>query len=305
MPPSETSVSLVPLSLSDREVFKAAEGRRPLVGSDASFTNMLIWQNYYRYVWGILESGALCVMARPADGPPFSLAPAGADDAGDWDAAASLMASVGEEPLFSRIPEREAEFIRAERPGWEVEADRANDDYVYDAEKLRTLSGRSMHQKKNHYNHFIQNFRAEFLPITRDLFPELKRVEDKWLTLKTEKEGEGAATHLAMEREAIHAILENFEALGQKGLAVTIDGRIEAFTVGEMLSPDTLLVHVEKGNPEIRGIYVALCSHFVRQIYPEVQFVNREQDLGLPGLRRSKESLKPHHFVRKFTVRPR
>jgi hypothetical protein len=295
-----------PLVLADRAAFKALEAASPPEGSDASFTNLIIWQNYYRFEWHRAAGGQLCVMARPADGPPFCLPPLGAwDDAEAWEFMASHMISAGEAPLFSRVPEREADFICRARPGWEVEPDRDNDDYVYDAAKLRTLSGRSMHQKKNHYNYFVQNYRAEFVPITRDLFPELKRVEDKWLTLKAEREGEGAATHLAMEREAIHTVLENFEALGQKGMAITVDGRIEAFTVGEMLSSDTLLVHVEKANPEFRGIYVALCSHFARQIFPEAAFVNREQDLGLPGLRRSKESLKPHHFVRKFKVRPR
>jgi hypothetical protein len=217
---------------------------------------------------------------------------------------AAAMEREGMSPLFSRVTERDAGTIRALRPGWDVRPDRDNDDYVYDADKLRTLSGRSMHQKKNHYNRFIQSYNAEFLAVTPGLAEELKSVEDKWLTLKTEKEGEGAATHLAMEREAVHSILENFEALGQKGLAVTIDGRIEAFTTGEALPDGTLLVHVEKGNPEIRGIYVALCSHFARQIFPGASFVNREQDLGLPGLRRSKESLKPHHFVKKFNVIP-
>jgi hypothetical protein len=245
-------------------------------------------------------------MASPLDGQPFCLQPLGAPERLEaWDFMAARMRELSLAPLFSRVPEREAEIIRAARPDWEVEPDRDNDDYVYDAAKLRTLSGRSMHQKKNHYNHFIQNNRAEFLPITRSLFPELKRVEDKWLTLKAEREAAGDATHLALEREAIHSILERFEDLGQRGLAIRIDGAIEAFTVGEMLSPDTLLVHIEKGNPEIRGIYVALCSHFVREVFPEAAFVNREQDLGLPGLRRSKESLKPHHFVRKFKVKPR
>jgi hypothetical protein len=299
-------MSFSPLTIHDRPAFAEAAERWPLSGSDASFTNMIIWRNYYRYLRARSVTGALCVLARPIDGPPFCLPPLGEQDAADWDMMASYMdARLGAEPLFSRVPEPDAEFISSARPGWEVEPDRDNDDYVYDADKLRTLSGRSMHQKKNHYNHFVQNCRAEFLPITRNLFPDLKLVEDKWLTLKAEREGEGAATHLAMEREAIHTILEKFETLGQKGLAITIDGRIEAFTVGEMLSTDTLLVHVEKGNPDIRGIYVALCSHFARQVFPEARFVNREQDLGLPGLRRSKESLKPHHFVRKFTVRPR
>ncbi|MDR2611791.1 MAG: phosphatidylglycerol lysyltransferase domain-containing protein [Deltaproteobacteria bacterium] len=295
----------VPLALDDRPVFRALELACPLEGSDAAFTNLYIWQNYYRFTWARLGE-ALCLMAAPERGEPFCLPPLGyRASLAAWDMMAEHMRCLSLPPVFSRVPERDALLVKAARPDWEIEPDRDNDDYVYDANKLRTLSGRSMHQKKNHYNHFVQNYRAEYLPITRDLFPELRSLEDKWLTLKAEKEGAGAATHLAMEREAIHALLESFETLGQKGLAIVINGRIEAFTAGEMLTPDTLLVHVEKGNPEIRGIYVALCSHFVREVFPEAAYVNREQDLGLPGLRRSKESLKPHHFVRKYRVIPR
>jgi hypothetical protein len=296
---------MTPLSLSDRDLFMELSRLHPLEASDVSFTNLFIWRNYYRFEW-IRRGGSVCVLARPEGGDPFFLPPVGdRSDPEAWDFMAETMRESGLEPLFSRVPEREADLIRERRPSWEVTPDRDNDDYVYDASKLRTLSGRSMHQKKNHYNHFKQNNRAEYVPITSGLFSELKALEDKWLTLKTEREGEGADTHLAMEREATHAILEDFEALGQKGMAIIIDGKIEAFTVGEKLSPDTLLVHVEKGNPDIRGVYVALCSHFVKEIFPEVSFVNREQDLGLAGLRRSKESLKPCHFVKKHTVRPR
>jgi hypothetical protein len=108
-----------------------------------------------------------------------------------------------------------------------------------------------------------------------------------------------------MEKESLHFLLENMETLEVEGLAVRVDGRIEAFTVGERLSPDTALIHAEKGNPDIRGIYVAMLSSFCRQSFSDLPYINREQDLGLPGLRQSKESLKPDHLRRKFQVEPR
>ncbi|MDR1677333.1 MAG: phosphatidylglycerol lysyltransferase domain-containing protein, partial [Deltaproteobacteria bacterium] len=83
-----------------------------------------------------------------------------------------------------------------------------------------------------------------------------------------------------------------------------VDGRIEAFSLGESLSPDTALIHVEKGSPGIRGIYVALCSNFCRAAFSDKIYINREQDLGLPGLRWSKESLKPDHMRKKFNIWP-
>jgi hypothetical protein len=104
--------------------------------------------------------------------------------------------------------------------------------------------------------------------------------------------------------ESVRQILEHPDELGLLGLAIRLGGRLEGFTLGELVRPDTALVHLEKANPEIRGLFVALTSHLCRALPPEVTYVNREQDLGLPGLRKSKESLKPDHLVHKFTITP-
>jgi hypothetical protein len=126
---------------------------------------------------------------------------------------------------------------------------------------------------------------------------------ERWLSYKLEQGWKDS--HLTMEKEAISNILAEYDALGVGGLAIRVNGKIEAFSIGEMLNDDTMVVHVEKGNPEIRGIYVAICSNFCRTLFPQATYVNREQDLGLPGLRHSKLSLKPSSFVHKFIVNPK
>ncbi|MDR2456481.1 MAG: phosphatidylglycerol lysyltransferase domain-containing protein [Deltaproteobacteria bacterium] len=287
------------LALEDRPVFREVEARTPLFTSDANFSNMVIWQGFYKFSWTRHE-GCLCVKAEPKGGAPFAFAPLGE---GDFLAALDFLVDSMPEPKLSRVPEEAAGKIAQAFPGWVVEPDPDNDDYVYLAEKLITLSGRRMHQKKNHYNNFIQNNRFELVEVSEALHDELVAVEAKWLTSKTEKLGPD--NHLNLEREAVHALLENFSALGIQGLAIRIEGRIEAFTLGESLSSDTALIHVEKGNPDIRGIYVALCSHFCRTYFKDKTFINREQDLGLPGLRKSKESLKPDHMRKKFNIWPK
>ncbi|MDR2352854.1 MAG: phosphatidylglycerol lysyltransferase domain-containing protein [Deltaproteobacteria bacterium] len=292
-------MSFKPLTIEDRPSFTKILEKWPLRGSDANFTNMFIWMNYYNFVWDRVGD-SLCVLAYPQGGTPFAFYPLGDPQVLEaWDYLASSLS----EPLFARVPEDLANLIQKHRPTWEITPDRDNDDYIYATEKLKTLSGRAMHQKKNHYNSFVQNNRFTILPIEKKLFPELIAVEDKWLTLKMEKGTE--SSHLIKEKEAVHNILQNFEALEVQGIAIKIEGAIEAFSIGEVINSDTAVVHVEKGNPDIRGIYVALVSHFCRSVFPEVTYLNREQDLGLPGLRRSKESLKPHHFIRKFQIRPR
>jgi hypothetical protein len=287
------------LGLEDRPIFRASESRTPLYSSDANFSNMLIWRGFYHFSWAEAH-GCLLVKAEPEVGTPFALPPLGG---GDVLAAVDALAESLAEPRFSRVPEATASMIAAARPGWIVEPDPDNDDYVYLAEKLITLSGRRMHQKKNHYNNFIQNNRFELVEVTEALRDELIEVEAKWLTSKTEKLGPD--NHLSHEREAVHILLENLSALEMRGLAIRIDGKIEAFTLGEPLSPDTALIHVEKGNPDIRGIYVALCSRFCGAYFSDMTYINREQDLGLPGLRQSKESLKPDHMRKKFNIWPK
>jgi hypothetical protein len=292
-------MSFKPLTLADRPIFIDVEKRYPLYTSDANYTNMFIWQGFYNFSWTTAHD-CLCLISNPSGGSPFAMPPLGPSE--NKLKAIEFLVGNMDEPKLSRIPGELAETVKAAHPTWRVEPDINNDDYVYLAEKIINLSGRRMHQKKNHYNSFIKNNRYELVTITKDLHDELVDVEAKWLTSKTEKIGEDS--HLQIEKQAVHLLLENFEALGILGLAIRVEGRIEAFTLGESLSPDTALIHVEKGSPSIRGIYVALCSSFCRASFSDKTYINREQDLGLPGLRWSKESLKPDHMRKKFDIFP-
>ena len=84
-----------------------------------------------------------------------------------------------------------------------------------------------------------------------------------------------------------------------------MDGKVEAFSFGEMLNPDTAVIHIEKANPRINGLYAVINQNFCAEAWAGVKFVNREQDLGLDGLRQAKESYHPHHMVEKFTIFPK
>jgi hypothetical protein len=288
----------MPLTLEDQRVFRELEKRCPMVTSDANFTNLFIWQGFYHFSWTMAHD-CICILARPEGAPEFGLPPLGC---GDRVRAAEFLLEELSEPLLSRVPEELAAKIGAAHPEWRIQADPDNDDYIYLAEKLINLNGRRMHQKKNHYNYFIQNYHFDLLPVEECLKEELLAVESKWLTSKSENIEPGL--HLLLEEQAVHLLLENYSALGVQGLAIKIDGKIEAFSLGESLNDDTAIIHVEKGNPEIRGIYVAICSHFCKRYYSDKTYINREQDLGLPGLRKSKESLKPDHMGKKFNISP-
>ncbi|MDR2945512.1 MAG: phosphatidylglycerol lysyltransferase domain-containing protein [Candidatus Adiutrix sp.] len=290
------------LELEDRPVFIKAQSEAPPLIGDTVFTNLFIWRSYYRTVWAEAH-GCLCLIARPEGEEPFGLAPVGGgDQLAALDFTLDALKAMTDKPCFRRVPEALAEKIQAAGLPYECLHDRDNDDYVYPAEQLRTLSGRRMHQKKNHYNFFVSHNQFECLPLSDELIPDLLAVQEGWLAIKEEQNI--SLSHLRHEVESVHELLRHFKDFNQLGLAVKINGRIEGFTMGEIISPDTVLVHLEKANYDIRGLFVALSSHFCEKLPPEIVYVNREQDLGLPGLRHSKESLKPDHMRQKFTITP-
>lgn len=292
-----------PLTLDDQPVFRAAEQSAPQMVADTNFTNLFIWKSHYRPTW--LEAhGCICLLANPEGEEPFGLPPVGGGDRlAALDLSLEALRELTDKPVFQRVPEDLVQRLEAEDRPYDCVHDRDNDDYIYLREQLCGLGGRRMHQKKNHYNYFVNHYQFECLPLTRDLVPELLDVQEGWLATKEERNIPSSL--LTHEVESVHELLRHFEELNQLGLAIRIDGRIAGFTMGEVMSPDTVLVHLEKADYEIRGLFVALSSHFCRTLPPEIVYINREQDLGLPGLRQSKESLKPDHLRQKYIVTPR
>jgi hypothetical protein len=290
------------LTLADRDMFRAAEKSAPeAYPSEINFTNLFIWRSYYRASWAEY-AGCLCLIASPEGEEPFGLPPAGGGDRlAALDFTLAELVRLGAAPVCRRVPQILVDQFRAAGRLGAAVPDRDNDDYIYLVRQLATLSGRRMHQKKNHYNYFIAHHQFECLPVTSGLKPELLAVQESWLATKVDRD-EITPRQLRYEAESVREILEHLDELNLLGLAIRLGGRLEGFTLGELVRPDTAQVHLEKANPEIRGLFVALASHFCRSLSPDVIYVNREQDLGLPGLRRSKESLKPDHLIHKFTI---
>ena len=107
---------------------------------------------------------------------------------------------------------------------------------------------------------------------------------------------------LLSEWEAIREVLSNYPLLDLKGGVVMVDGNVEAFTLGELLNEHTAVIHIEKANPEIAEFYTVVNQQCAEKCWGDVQYINREQDLGVPGLREAKLSYHPHHMVEKYRI---
>lgn len=177
-------------------------------------------------------------------------------------------------------------------------------DYLYDGEAMRTLAGKKLHKKKNHLNSFLKEYegRYEFRRLCCSDRGDVWKFLDKW----RENKGDDVEDHLDYEVAGIHEILKNCSHLNVRMAGVYIDGQLEAFTIGSY-NPfeDMAVIHIEKANPEIRGLYQFINQQFLLSEFPEVKLVNREDDLGQEGLRRAKMSYNPCGFARKYLVEQR
>ena len=182
-----------------------------------------------------------------------------------------------------------------------VEEEEDAKDYLYDGNALRTLSGRKLHKKKNHYNNFMKNYgeRFSYRPLECSDHDAVIRFLDKWRGGK----GEEVESHLDREVDGIHDLLNHCSEISAETGAIFIDGELEAFSVGSLNRRDSMaVIHIEKANPEIDGLYQAINKEFLCRAFPEAAIINREDDVGLEGLRKSKQSYYPCGFAKKYLI---
>ena len=182
--------------------------------------------------------------------------------------------------------------------------DRPNFDYLYEKNDMIELKGRLLHKKKNHLNYFLKNYEYEYKTLTSAMADEAMEFIDEFNKRKEIPPHEMEL--LKMEETAMRDVFNNLEDAGYIGGAVYIDGKIEALSVGGIMNNNTVGVHIEKGNVAFRGIYQVINMEFCKHLISSIKYVNREEDMGLPGLRKAKLSYKPCKMVEKYiaTFRP-
>jgi hypothetical protein len=288
-----------PLELSDRGIIAPRLWAYQPATSELTFTNLFIWRGHYHLSWCLADDCLVFLSDSPAD--PWFFPPIGPPPRADlcrrlltW----LMEARHSPDPRLERVDHRLWEEVAA-TGGLRAEADRAHFDYVYRTEDLTHLAGRLYQQKRNHLNSFQRSHRNTYEALTPGHVDACLALARKWCEIRRCEED----LNLMEEWEAVKETLAHFQELGLTGGAMFVEGRLEAFTVGEKLNADTAVIHLEKANPEIRGLYAAINQAFLEQAWQDTPWVNREQDLGEPGLRKAKLSYHPHHLEEKFTLR--
>lgn len=285
------------VDISDKPIFDDYYNEADYRGSECCFGSTFIWRGCYDTFWAI-SHGAL-ILKVTVNGVTFVLPPFGGKDEDMPLIVNALKEYFGGPFEFHGIYESTMERFKRTMPEiTEYTEDRDNWDYVYDREKLATLSGRKYHSKKNHYNAFIKEHPdyvyEEINAANKD---ECIAFGKAWCAQRAETD-----PTIKCEACAIEEGLNNMEFLKIRGGLIRLDGQVKAFTFGEKVSEHTAVVHVEKADPNVRGLFTAINKDFVQNAWPDVQFINREEDMGKEGLRKAKESYNPIFMVKKYNT---
>ena len=286
-----------PIELCDKSVFDNYFAQDPPQTSELTFTNLFMWRGRYCPVWREWN-GNLLIVARPEGEEPFGLPPTGTGDKVEAiDYLCTCLEKISPEARVGRVDKAFVEQF-VDRNHYRVIEDRDNSDYVYLTEDLINLPGNKFHGKKNFVNQFLKSREFEYRELDASMVNLFLDLQEAWCELKDCSEDQA----LIHEDWAVFTALKHHGELGFTGGGILINSKVEAFALGEMLNPDTAVIHIEKANPEIPGIYAAINQLFCQNAWSHATYINREQDLGVEGLRKAKLSYHPHHMVEKFTV---
>jgi len=278
--------------------------------SGLSFSAQYMWREINRFSWEIIGD-YMCIAGishlELEDGIilPFMFPPLTKNGKYEKDSlretimvAKECFEEAGYPFSLRLVPLHMVEIIKEACPEMTFLDDRPNYDYIYLTEDLIELKGRAYHSKKNHLNYFKKTYEYEYVKLTSDMAEDAMRFIAEFNSRKEVPEHE--MEMLKMEEQAMEDVFRNLEAVGYSAGAILIDGKIEAIAIGGQLGGNTITEHVEKANIEYRGLYQAINNEFCKHVASRAKYINREEDMGIPNLRKAKLSYKPVKLLEKY-----
>lgn len=271
---------------------------------DFCFANLYAWNAKFKSVFAI-ERQTIFIRFTDWDDQIFYLMPIGHMPLPD---AFDLMIKDAEKnkiPFQMKgITDWMWQDIEAAMPGrFQLTNDRDNEEYIYLSEKLIKLSGKKLQSKRNHINRFkADNPDWTYFPLTsKHELDECLFMLDEWEDNNVPKGDKS----LKYDYIATKIMLENFDYLNLRGGAIRTKGKIVAFTIGEPLTADSFVVHVEKAFGDMNGAYTIINQQFIEHEAAQFKYINREEDMGIESLRKAKMSYYPDILLHESILRPK
>ena len=259
---------------------------------ETNIVNLLVWQKKYANKYA-LKDGMLFIKSGGIEEETYRI-PFGPDLKKGFEL---LQEYTGQEypPMWIQQGERYLDFKLLFGENYEFIPQRDAFDYIYLQSDLANLSGKKYHSKRNHISAFSKKYDWHSEPITQENIPQILECMEKWYKENADKMDELMFT----EKEGVCFMLENMQVLNMRGLAIFVDGKAVAFTLGSPINRDVFDVHIEKALPEYATAYTVINNEFAKTL-TDYKYINREDDLGLEGLRKAKLSYKPHILLKKY-----
>ena len=300
------------ITLDNRELLESFLNGFYYKVSDLTYTSLFMWREINHFSWEQIGD-YLCISGTdnlfPAIGDWFMFPPLTRTGRFEPESlrdtlmqAKERFEAKGKIFVMKLVPFHMLDILTGAVPNKLVfEADRQNFDYIYDTRDLIELKGRAYHSKKNHLNYFRRHYDYEYARMTPEMTDDAMAFLREFSRRKN-PEDPVERRLLELEELAMRDVLLNLDTVGYLSGSIRIGGRLEAFCIGGRLGTKTVTVHVEKANIEYRGLYQAINNEFCKAMASGVKRINREEDMGIPGLRKAKLTYNPVKFVEKYTV---
>ena len=298
------------ITIEDRPVLEEYLNGFEYKTSGLSFSAQYMWREINRFSWDIVGD-YMCISGishlELEDGIilPFLFPPL--TKTGEYDKE-SLRETIfrckehfdkqGQPFSLRLVPFHLVEIIKEAVPELSWKDDRPNYDYIYLTQDLIDLKGRDFHGKKNHLNYFHKTFDYRYVKMTSSMADDAMRFIDEFNKRKEVPASE--MEMLKMEEEAMKDVFQNIEKVGYEAGAILIDDKIEALAIGGRLGNKMITEHVEKANFNFRGLYQAINNEFCKNTAAWAKYINREEDMGIPNLRKAKLSYRPVKLLEKY-----
>ena len=289
----------VVLSLADRLIFEKYKVDMNI--SDMEFTQLYAWQDIFHNRYQIIND-YLCIFYQKSDGSFSCYAPMGEYDKERYCATLLELEHVlhkyGLPFRFDFVSENWLEYLK-ELPGYQVGItyNEKFSDYIYEAEDFLCLTGKRNENKRYLVHYFHNHVQYEYRSLMEENRDDAYKIANDWCQGR-----DCQACYWGCEKRAIFKILDAWHELSCKGAVVYVGGLPKAFMIGEQISGDMVVSHFQKADKQIKGLYAFISREFYIREYPQIKYINLQEDMGIPAIREAKMSYRPGYMIHKYTV---
>ncbi len=288
-----------PISIEDKAFIESFLKPQNLLVSDLTFSNLYLW-HYSRAISYCVCNDCLVIQTQYPNKQPFIFYPIHKDNHKESKKQAILAIMQGYKTQslefsihsLSQVDKEELESLLPNAFDYVYREDRS--DYIYSIPELIALKGKKYHKKKTHLNRFLERYPFSYEALDSSNIAELITTYEQWFDKDNANEG------LKNEYIGIIESLKAFHTLSFKGGIIRVNDKIIAFSFGEPLNANTIVIHIEKADIKYQGAYQAINREFLAREWHNYTYVNREEDLGIEGLRKAKQSYQPLFLQKKF-----